>query len=286
MSNEITSQEFADLARLEATIQAGKITFVAVGLALTEIREKRLYRKDYDTFDEYCEIRWGWTRQRASQLIGAAAVVQELNLLPVNKKLSTIVDSAKKLPAIIDSESLAREIGKIPPQRRSEVVEKAAASGRPLTARTIAEIAKPILEAEITGGLEKTKSSLTGASGKFDKEGHPIPAKIIGVWIRAESEAASAAQLVSKLRSVFNDARDEGDVIYREIFYLGGYQANMALLDTLFSNIKLIAPHGVCTACQGVLPETCTFCRGCGFLSAFAYKMYALDTVKAMRKKA
>ncbi len=34
------------------------------------IREKRTYRTDgWDTFEEYCQERWGWTRQRAYRLI-------------------------------------------------------------------------------------------------------------------------------------------------------------------------------------------------------------------------
>lgn len=37
-----------------------------------EIRDSRLYREHYSTFEEYCRERWGWSRGRAYQHIEAA----------------------------------------------------------------------------------------------------------------------------------------------------------------------------------------------------------------------
>src|SRR5689334_7447571 len=63
----------------EDTIQHGISTFVEVGRALAEIREGRLYREQYATFEDYCAERWEFTRQRAYQLIGSAQVVQTVS---------------------------------------------------------------------------------------------------------------------------------------------------------------------------------------------------------------
>jgi hypothetical protein len=49
-------------------------TFVEVGHALLEIRENRLYRDGFTTFDDYCRDRWGFERTRAHRLIEAARV--------------------------------------------------------------------------------------------------------------------------------------------------------------------------------------------------------------------
>jgi len=76
----LTVPEVDRKAQLEATIERGMQTFVEVGLALMEIRDGRLYRAEFKTFEEYCNQRWGWTRMRASQLIAAASVVQNVNL--------------------------------------------------------------------------------------------------------------------------------------------------------------------------------------------------------------
>jgi hypothetical protein len=54
--------------------------FVEIGLALATIRQRRLYRLEFATFEEYCRARWGFSRRRAYQLIASARVyVQLLN---------------------------------------------------------------------------------------------------------------------------------------------------------------------------------------------------------------
>lgn len=62
-------------------------TSVEVGAALTEIREQRLYRlrDGFTTFEAYCKERWGFTRDKADRLIGAAAVAEVLTPVGVKK---------------------------------------------------------------------------------------------------------------------------------------------------------------------------------------------------------
>jgi hypothetical protein len=63
------------LSICEKVIEHGLATFVEVGDALLTIRDNRLYRGEYATFDAYCKERWGFSRQRAHQLTDAAEVV-------------------------------------------------------------------------------------------------------------------------------------------------------------------------------------------------------------------
>lgn len=63
------------LEQCEEVIERGLGTFVEVGLALMEIRDKRLYRETHDTFEAYCRQRWQFSDSRARQLIGAAETV-------------------------------------------------------------------------------------------------------------------------------------------------------------------------------------------------------------------
>lgn len=74
VTGEMTREE---LARHEQVIERGKQTYVEVGLALWEIREGRGYRFEYGTFEDYCQERWGWTRDSAYKHIVAAQVVTE-----------------------------------------------------------------------------------------------------------------------------------------------------------------------------------------------------------------
>jgi hypothetical protein len=79
----ISIDESKRLIELETRIKAGVETFVEVGDALSEIKESRLYRADFPTFQAYCESKWNFTRRRAYQLIEAAEVRKAL---PANVK--------------------------------------------------------------------------------------------------------------------------------------------------------------------------------------------------------
>src|SRR6185369_17999663 len=50
--------ERTEFKRCEAIIAKGWHTFVEVGKALTLIRDHRLYRADYKTFEAYCRLKW------------------------------------------------------------------------------------------------------------------------------------------------------------------------------------------------------------------------------------
>jgi hypothetical protein len=52
--------------------------FVEVGRALAQIRDKRLYREIYPTFDSYCRVRWQYGRDYVDRLISAAQVFNRL----------------------------------------------------------------------------------------------------------------------------------------------------------------------------------------------------------------
>jgi hypothetical protein len=59
----LTTQEQREFAHAERTIARGLKSFLAVGMALKEIRDKRLYRQHYDTFEEYVWRRWELRRE-------------------------------------------------------------------------------------------------------------------------------------------------------------------------------------------------------------------------------
>lgn len=67
----LTPSERTALTHAEAAIEQGA---TQVAEALTEIRDKRLYKEDYATFEAYCRERWGMTHRRANQQIAAAEV--------------------------------------------------------------------------------------------------------------------------------------------------------------------------------------------------------------------
>lgn len=121
MADLLTAAEGAALAEHEAVIERGIKTFYEVGIALADIRDRRLYRADYGTFEEYAQKRWQMTGSRAYQMIDAAHVV------------STIVEADLPAPA---NEGQTRELGRVPESERAavwaETVERTA--GKPTAA--------------------------------------------------------------------------------------------------------------------------------------------------------
>lgn len=89
ISPPLSIAESDALSTHEQTIERGLKTFYEVGVALLAIRDQRLYRADYGTFEDYCRVRWGIARNYANKVIAAAEVVQNLGtdvpILPVNE---------------------------------------------------------------------------------------------------------------------------------------------------------------------------------------------------------
>lgn len=77
-SEILVASEVATFGRLEQTIAAGIKSFVEVGNALMQIRDRGLYRERHKTFEAYCQERWNLGRRQVNNLIGAADVVHDL----------------------------------------------------------------------------------------------------------------------------------------------------------------------------------------------------------------
>jgi hypothetical protein len=104
----LSGDEIIRLKALEGLIENGKKAFIEVGMALTEIRDRRLYRKLFDTFEAYCQSRWGFGLSFANHQIRAAEVVNQIG---------TIVP--------ISNEGTAREFVSVPKEQRQEVAQEA-----------------------------------------------------------------------------------------------------------------------------------------------------------------
>jgi hypothetical protein len=102
----LTTVEQGELEKHEQVIEQGLKTFVDVGNALLAIRDGRLYRADYGTFEGYCSLRWNIERRRAYQLMDAASVVSNVN------------HGTQILPT---SERQARPLTKLEPEHQHEV---------------------------------------------------------------------------------------------------------------------------------------------------------------------
>lgn len=86
----------AALAEREEVIARGLKTFIEVGRALAEIKEQKLYRQVFSTFEEYCDNRWQLARTRAYELIYAAETAKAMSEIS-NKHIPKNEGQAKQL---------------------------------------------------------------------------------------------------------------------------------------------------------------------------------------------
>ena len=50
-------------------------------MALAQIRERRLYRIEFQTFEAYCQAKWHCSRQKANRLIAATKLLRLWELI-------------------------------------------------------------------------------------------------------------------------------------------------------------------------------------------------------------
>jgi hypothetical protein len=132
MNQELTKIR---LESLEAVIDEARHTFRESASALYEIRENKLWKlnpeyKDLN-FADYCSTRFPWARDYAYKMAKAGEVIKSL---------------PEDVSTLVETESKAREVAKVKPEKRARVVREAAAKaeeeGKPMAARHIAEAAR------------------------------------------------------------------------------------------------------------------------------------------------
>lgn len=141
----LSFDEVTEYETLELKIEAGLKTFYEVGDALLAIRDGKLYREEYGTFEDYCEKKWQMKRNYANKLIASAETLNALGTivpkdeLPKNEGQMRALNSfdAELQPAIV---RLANGYAK--------------ATGKPVTAGMFERVGSVLEEAELTGHVD------------------------------------------------------------------------------------------------------------------------------------
>jgi len=105
----LTTDEKNRLKNLEGQIEAAVEMIKSIGDALLEIRDSRLYRQEFSTFDQYCLARWSISRPRAYQLIDMS-------------KLAGQIGARIRYTSI--TEAHVRELKRVGPDDQAEIWEK------------------------------------------------------------------------------------------------------------------------------------------------------------------
>jgi hypothetical protein len=171
-----------DLTGLEHRVKKGLETFIDTAEALLEIRDRKLYRAKYCSFEQYCRERWNMTARRARQICAASDVVHELQ-----------GNNCSTLPA---TESQARPLTTLPKEQRAEAWQEAvaAAPAGAVTAKHVQEAVdrrKP--KAEDAGQGQVNKWPKPDWTGKYDRS---LPEEI--VWQHRDAQAKILVLQVGK----------------------------------------------------------------------------------------
>jgi hypothetical protein len=203
----VTTEERERLLRCEATIERGERHLLSEGQALRQIREQRLYRADFKTFENYCRNRWDFSRQHATRLIDFADVIDDLS-----------VTFGDKLP---QRESHARALVGLTSEQRRKLWAECLEGGKKMKAADISKAAARMQMSPHNGDSVHGKSMpaklLTPLRwyGAKKKLGGRIASIFPAHELYVELFAGSAAVLFAKEPSkneIINDV--DGDVVH------------------------------------------------------------------------
>lgn len=224
--DELTTTEANRLDELEQVIEQGQRTFVEVGEALAEIQRLRLYKSSHKSFDVYCRERWGFSDSYARRLIGVADVAQTV---PMGTEMN---------------ERQLRELKAVEPDRRVEVLERAA---------SLAPTGKD--------GKPKVTAAAIREAADQPTAGDPEP----DARTRRAGEALvrfdELRRLLRALRNEMKAIREEGQIPH----ITNGFEMQV---DALSNLLKEATPHASCPHCAG---KACEKCRGRGWFTKTEY---------------
>lgn len=172
-----TAEEIQHLADMKAIVSRDWDTFIEVGNILQEIKDSRLYKIEYSTFEEFCEKNWDMSKSRAKQMIAGAKVVKALRAGDEPKKATIVANVVEPT-----HESQVRPLTMLPEALQKPAWDKAVgvAAPNPPTARQVEQIVRSTHYAgqKVTYLGEAYAITSVNADGTVDL-GHLISKRII-----------------------------------------------------------------------------------------------------------
>lgn len=278
---KLSESERTLFTKIKARLDDGFSKMFEMAEDMRYVRERRLYREDYDTFDHFVRQYFGYTVAYVNRLIIADTVKKELDQSNIDISTSDIHQDASNptpmekpiapIGAILKTESQARELAKAEPGTRAEVLKNVVASG-PVTAKTIAaEVSK-----------RKTPPPPAKPTPVYDKVGREITEEALPWWNRTP-EVTGLIELISQLRVAVNAAFEDKDAMY---FGECNNATLISSLNSAYADMKRARPYAVCPYCQGHPKQTkCTFCFTKGLVSQFRWETAVPKELKDMIAK-
>jgi hypothetical protein len=165
----LSQEERTLYLELMAVVQKNWDSWIEMAEALAKIRDLRLYREEFASFEEFCKQRFGMTRSRAYQLIQSAEILE--GLPPNVPKPRT--------------EAVVRVLAKAPQSKRPAVMQKA---GPAATAREVEAIINPRLESKAFVGRLDEAAPIKALIQRAIINGGEAWIKVLGFRVTAKRE--------------------------------------------------------------------------------------------------
>lgn len=239
MSKALTAPETARKKQLETVIKNGVEGFVAVGNALSEINENRLYRNEYPTFEEYVEKKWELGKSQAYRLMTSASIAV----------------------------SLSEKSDVSPPKREAHVapLSKLAPEERPAAWKEAKDTAP---EGKVTAKVVEAVVAIRQGSKEAPPPRSGPPPAVVKPKDKTGKAITDAAVVKAFADDTLNEIGRRIDAIRRDIEAIEGNPHLRAQqiaqdLQNAKNAVRFAAPYAVCRKHDG---KKCKPCAGCGWL--------------------
>lgn len=175
------------LQKNEKTIARAASSFLELGKALKEIRDRKQYEAArHKNFEAYCERKWNYSKSYASRLIGAYDVHELLKAkLPAGTVLPNNEYQLRALAALPESKWC----------RTWQQIRKQA-KGKPVTGELVDAAVKAILHSKGAGGRSADKAKKPAAASQLDKIGKLVKKEL------SQTGKRSATKLIELLKKI------------------------------------------------------------------------------------
>lgn len=177
-ADELTGREERIIAAGERADEA----YAAIGRELMGIRDGRLYRQGYATFEDYCQRRWGMRRWYADRLIAAGEVCRNLSAIALT------VEGAPPPPA---NEAQARPLAALPPAEQPAAWRRAVETA-PDGRVTAAHVARVV--AASAPSLPSPSATLSAVTAELVSDGAYYDATVSEAYHRLLVRLGTAAR--------------------------------------------------------------------------------------------